>query len=321
MRRTFWSSGCSRSCSRSPPELRSHPDRRAAAADGRVAAAVDAGDLSHAPGAACGVARCECWPHAFDHMLERLERAFKRQRDFVSDASHELRTPLAVTPRAGRAARPRDRRAPAATRAPRRCSGASTSSTASSATCSRSPSAEAGQAGRATRDRPRRLLRGPPPRPAAVRRARLPPRRRRRHARRRPRPADTGTAQPRPQRGRPHRARRLRCSVDGSAATATLEISVSDTGPGIPPTSSSRSSSASAALDQGRSRDSGGSGLGLAIARAIVEAHGGTIHAESTPGHGATFRFELPGYRPATDRRNDGPASWSNPDARQTKET
>ena len=33
---------------------------------------------------------------ALDHMLERLERAFKRQRDFVSDASHELRTPLAV---------------------------------------------------------------------------------------------------------------------------------------------------------------------------------------------------------------------------------
>ena len=29
-------------------------------------------------------------------MLERLERAFKRQRDFVSDASHELRTPLSV---------------------------------------------------------------------------------------------------------------------------------------------------------------------------------------------------------------------------------
>jgi signal transduction histidine kinase len=29
-------------------------------------------------------------------MLERLERAFNRQRDFVSDASHELRTPLTV---------------------------------------------------------------------------------------------------------------------------------------------------------------------------------------------------------------------------------
>ena len=33
---------------------------------------------------------------AFDGMLERLERAFRRQRDFVSDASHELRTPLSV---------------------------------------------------------------------------------------------------------------------------------------------------------------------------------------------------------------------------------
>src|ERR1039458_7710201 len=33
---------------------------------------------------------------SFDHMLERLERAFNRQRDFVSDASHELRTPLTV---------------------------------------------------------------------------------------------------------------------------------------------------------------------------------------------------------------------------------
>ena len=49
-------------------------------------------------------------------------------------------------------------------------------------------------------------------------------------------------------------------------------------------------------LDGARSRDSGGSGLGLAIARAITEARGGAIHVESSPGHGATFRVELPGY-------------------------
>jgi len=40
--------------------------------------------------------------------------------------------------------------------------------------------------------------------------------------------------------------------------------------------------------------DQAGTGLGLAIVKQIVEAHGGTVSAESTHGAGATFKFSLP---------------------------
>lgn len=43
-----------------------------------------------------------------------------------------------------------------------------------------------------------------------------------------------------------------------------------------------------------KSRDSGGMGLGLAIAKNLVEAHGGTLRAESEPGRGTRMRIELP---------------------------
>src|SRR2546429_4942199 len=37
-----------------------------------------------------------------------------------------------------------------------------------------------------------------------------------------------------------------------------------------------------------------GTGLGLSLCRGIIEEHGGTLGVESEPGHGATFRIELP---------------------------
>jgi PAS domain S-box-containing protein len=46
------------------------------------------------------------------------------------------------------------------------------------------------------------------------------------------------------------------------------------------------------------SRNYGGLGLGLFIVKRIVEAHGGTVRVDSTPGEGATFRVDLP-QRPA----------------------
>jgi heavy metal sensor kinase len=46
--------------------------------------------------------------------------------------------------------------------------------------------------------------------------------------------------------------------------------------------------------DPSRTRATGGFGLGLAIAKVMVEAYGGTIHAESTPGEGTRMTVELP---------------------------
>jgi two-component system, OmpR family, sensor histidine kinase BaeS len=69
---------------------------------------------------------------------------------------------------------------------------------------------------------------------------------------------------------------------------AGLELSVRDTGPGIPPEQLPH------VFDRfSRSPDSPGAGLGLAIARSLVEAHGGTIRADSSPS-GTTIAFTLP---------------------------
>ncbi|HEX6911877.1 MAG TPA: HAMP domain-containing sensor histidine kinase, partial [Longimicrobium sp.] len=66
---------------------------------------------------------------------------------------------------------------------------------------------------------------------------------------------------------------------------------VADTGPGIPPEQLPHVFGRFWQATQGDRR---GIGLGLSIARGIVEAHGGRIWVESTPGEGSTFYFTVP---------------------------
>jgi two-component system sensor histidine kinase BaeS len=76
---------------------------------------------------------------------------------------------------------------------------------------------------------------------------------------------------------------------------STVELAVSDSGDGIAAEHLPRVFERFYRADRARDRAGGGSGIGLAIAKAIVEAHGGRISAESAgPGRGATFRVALP---------------------------
>ncbi|MCH7952181.1 PAS domain-containing protein [Patescibacteria group bacterium] len=71
-------------------------------------------------------------------------------------------------------------------------------------------------------------------------------------------------------------------------------ISVKDTGPGIDSQEQFRLFSKFGQLTSGMPRTAKGTGLGLVIAKGIVEAHGGSIWVQSTPGKGSTFSFSLP---------------------------
>jgi two-component system, OmpR family, sensor kinase len=88
--------------------------------------------------------------------------------------------------------------------------------------------------------------------------------------------------------------------VDQDGDRAVMEVR--DTGPGMPAEDARRIFERFYRADPARSRTSGGSGLGLSIVAAIVAAHGGTVAAASSPGHGMTVTVRIPMSTPEHDQ-------------------
>lgn len=90
-----------------------------------------------------------------------------------------------------------------------------------------------------------------------------------------------------------------RVSVAARQIDDQLSISISDTGPGIPPEHLPHLFERFYRVESDRARrgnngDRGGAGLGLAIAYEIARAHGGRLEVSSQPGQGTTFTFSCP---------------------------
>lgn len=71
-------------------------------------------------------------------------------------------------------------------------------------------------------------------------------------------------------------------------------LCIADTGIGIPADELPHIFEPFYRVDRSRSRAVGGSGLGLSLVQDIVEKHGGTVRAESTPGEGTVFTLRFP---------------------------
>ncbi len=91
-----------------------------------------------------------------------------------------------------------------------------------------------------------------------------------------------------------------------------MEVRVVDTGPGIPSEDTERVFVPFQRL--GDTDNRAGLGLGLALSRGLVEAMGGTLAPEETPGGGLTMVLSLPAAPAA------GPAPLPEPGHRERQE-
>jgi two-component system, OmpR family, sensor kinase len=261
----------------------------------RVAAVVDAGDLS--PRMELGGRHDEvrALAHSFDQMLDRLEDAFARQSAFVADASHELRTPLTIMrgqlellamnpdPSAEEIRHVEGLVLPEIDRMSRLVDDLVLLAHAADEDLLRPEPIDLPEFLTALADgmRPtsdRRIELAPVP-PIVVE-------------------ADADRL-----------AQALRNLINNAIvhtdengvvrlsaqqAGDRVRLVVDDDGPGILPEDRERIFDRFARLDAARGRDGGGAGLGLSIVRAIARAHGGDVTVERSPDAGARFILDLP---------------------------
>jgi PAS domain S-box-containing protein len=85
-----------------------------------------------------------------------------------------------------------------------------------------------------------------------------------------------------------------RVDVSATVHGSKVRVAITDTGSGISDEEQRRLFERFYRTAQAQADAVPGAGLGLSIAKAIVDAHGGTISCRSTEGAGATFAIELP---------------------------
>ncbi len=108
--------------------------------------------------------------------------------------------------------------------------------------------------------------------------------------------------------------RRGRIEVRLDSSDSEARIRVTDTGEGIPSELLPRVFERFTQADTVDTREYGGLGLGLAIVRELVQAHGGTVVAESAgPGQGAVFTVRLPLSGGTNEMRVSGGAAGLRP--------
>lgn len=83
-------------------------------------------------------------------------------------------------------------------------------------------------------------------------------------------------------------------SIKANMENGRIKFVICDSGPGINPKEQPLIWERFYKTDKSRNREGSGTGLGLPLVKRIIEAHGGEIWVESTPGQGTAFIFIVP---------------------------